>query len=108
MLFRLLEQGANAGNVESMIGLGLLQERAQNYTQAIALYRRTAEAGSADGMMNSPAGCLPTARAWPLNFSEALRWFHKAADAGSTEAMVWIGGFYRNGRGVSSGLYGDA
>ena len=94
------QQGANAGNVESMIGLGLLQERAQNYTQAIALYRRTAEAGSADGMMNY-GSMFANGRGVAVDYSEALRWFHKAADAGSTEAMVWIGGFYRNGRGVT-------
>jgi TPR repeat protein len=92
-------QAAETGDVRAMTGAGLILERDRRYEDAAKWYKKAADAGSADGLMNYGslfANGIGVAR----NDNEALKFFRRAADMGSAEAMNWIGIFYVAGRGV--------
>ena len=79
--------------------------KAEQYDQAVPLFRRAADAGSGEasrylGVMYANAG-----GGLPKDDALAVSWFRKAADAGDARGMVNLGVMYDNGRG---GLPEDA
>jgi TPR repeat protein/serine/threonine protein kinase len=65
----------------------------------IAVWRRAAEQGSAEGQWLL-AKCLELGAGTAKNEEEAVRWYRKAADQGNAMAQHNLGVMYTNGRGV--------
>jgi TPR repeat protein len=78
---------------------GELDDR-QQYAEALAIYRRLADAGNALAMKRI-GGFYDDGRGVSHDDAEALRWYRKAADLGDDGAMNNIGAMYESGQGVA-------
>ena len=91
-----LQRGSDAGHVPSMLLLGYVFEQASLDSQAVAVYRKAAAAGSADGDVGL-AGMVAAGKGTPRDVSEALRLYESAAARGNATAInvlaqAYIGG----------------
>jgi Caspase domain/Sel1 repeat len=89
------------GNLRLIFNLGRAQARVGDEADAVALFRKAAEAGHAGAIYNlglafaNGAGVVKDS-------SEAVRWYRKAADAGNAAAMGSLGLAYEEGAGVET------
>jgi TPR repeat protein len=68
--------------------------------EAVALYRKAADAGDAVGMAD--LGLMyENGTGVSKDAAEAARWYRKAVDAGDARGMTYLGLLYENGTGVS-------
>ena len=80
--------------------LGRALDKIGRNPEAVAWFRKAAEAGHAGGMAGL-GFMLANGRGVTKNDAEATAWFHKAAAAGDTEGMADLGFMLENGRGVT-------
>lgn len=72
---------------------------AQDYTAAIAWFRKAAEQGHVKAQ--AALGLLyETGRGTPRDYNQALFWHRKAADSGHAESQKNLGVMYENGQGA--------
>ncbi|ROR32905.1 tetratricopeptide repeat protein [Inmirania thermothiophila] len=95
-----LEQAAAADYVPALLFLGYIMDKAEENERAVALYRRAAELGDAEGMMR--LGLMyASGEGVERDFATARRWVLAAVDRGHLPAMVVMGQAYlRGGLGV--------
>jgi TPR repeat protein len=89
------------GNLRLMFNLGRAQARVGSNPEAIALFRKAAEAGHA-GAMYSLGLASANGAGVAKDLAEAGRWYRKAADAGNAIAMGALGLAYEEGAGVEA------
>ena len=94
---------ATSGNALAMCRLGVLYHNGdgvpQDYSKAMAWYRKGAAAGSGTAMNN--IGVLyQGGQGVPKSYAKAMAWYRKGAAAGSGTAMNNIGVLYALGHGV--------
>ncbi|MDT7526965.1 sel1 repeat family protein [Pseudidiomarina sp. GXY010] len=98
---RWLQSAANGGNAEAQFQLGLSYEEAEQWTEAIVWYKKSAAQEHVTSMQK-------LARAYTLgngvaqDYEMALNLFRKAADKGAPYAMYSLGVLYESGMGVSA------
>jgi len=76
-------------------GLGLTQD----YSQALAWYRKAAEKGDAAGTFHVGA-MYATGRGVAKDFDQAVTWYRKAAEMGDPSGMTTLGRLCRSGQGM--------
>jgi uncharacterized protein len=77
-----------------------LQQAGGADAEALALYRKAADAGNAVGM-NNLGSLYEKGLGVTKDAAEAARWYQKAADAGNALGMRNLGLLYENGLGVT-------
>ena len=75
----------------------------RDYTEALALYRKAAEAGNA-GAMAGLGGMYAMGHGVARDDAQAVAWFQKAAAVGDDEGMEQLGEMYEQGRGLPRDL----
>ncbi|MEJ2705121.1 MAG: tetratricopeptide repeat protein [Sedimentisphaerales bacterium] len=94
------EKRAAAGDPEAMFWLGKMCELGlgvkEDTTKELDWYRKAAEAGHREGMVEHGWACYRTE-----DFENAFKSFNKAAEQGSAEALLSLGWLYSKGQGVS-------
>jgi len=75
----------------------------RDYTEALALYRKAAEAGNT-GAMAGLGGMYAMGHGVARDDAQAVAWFQKSAAAGDDEGMEQLGEMYEQGRGVPRDL----
>lgn len=79
--------------------LGLKYALAQNYGEAMRLFRQAADLGNAGAMRN--VGLMYDAgQGVTTDYAEAVRWFRMAADRGDADGMLALGLRYSKGQGL--------
>jgi len=73
---------------------------AQTNGQAVALWRKAADAGDPQAMFYLGA-MYATGRGSPHDDPEAFKWYSKAAEAGNSSAMFYLAEMYADGRGTA-------
>ena len=71
----------------------------QDYSQAVAWYRKAAEQGFAIAQYRL-GKMYGSGRGVPQDYGQAVAWFQKAAEQGDAEAQALLGGMYATGQGV--------
>jgi uncharacterized protein len=112
----LLNQSWNLGFADSMATMGELYRDGKlpgTLDDAIARFRKAAEAGSITGMRDLGESLANQAEGASryvagdddkTKMAEAFGWLKKAADAGDLEAMADVGETYMKGKGVNSSI----
>jgi TPR repeat protein len=77
-------------------GLGV----AQDYKEAVKLYRKSAEQGHADAQFNLGA-MYDEGQSVFQDYREAVKWYRKSAEQGTAIAQFNLGFMYATGRGVT-------
>ena len=72
---------------------------AQEYTEAVRLYNKTAEQGHAKAQAYPRLQVLQGPRLPQALTAEAVRWYRKAAEQGDTKAQFNLGFMYDSGKG---------
>ena len=94
------EKRAAAGDSEAMFWLGKMCELGlgvkEDTTKELDWYRKAAEAGHREGMVEHGWACYRAE-----DFDNAFKSFNKAAEQGSAEALLSLGWLYSKGQGVS-------
>ena len=75
----------------------------QNYDEAVSLYRRGADEGSAEGMKGLGDACR-SGNGTERNLDEALNWYIQAAGKDNAEAMNNLADMYSRGEGCTQDL----
>eukprot|EP00729_Bicosta_minor_P032742 gene32742-biopygen5792 len=71
----------------------------QDHIEAVKWYRKSAEAGNADGQYN--LGIIyGNGEGVEQDYVEAAKWYRKSAEAGFAQAQYNLGNMYRKGEGV--------
>jgi TPR repeat protein len=87
-----------------LVNQGMMRERgqgvAQNYGEAVRLYRLAADQGNADGQVNL-ARMFEFGRWVVQDYPEAVRLYRLAADQGNAAGQVNLGRMYQNGLGIA-------
>jgi len=100
---KMLEK-ANNGDAKAQCILGYCYEHgkgvAQDYTNAVMWYRKSADQGDAKAQRNLGSGYY-YGLGVPQDYAEAIRWERKAADQGNDEAQFNLGTYFYNGKGVA-------
>ena len=100
---RWYRSGAEAGNTNAMINLGLMYANGrgvdQSDVEAVRWFRSGAEAGNANAMTNLGV-MYANGSGVEQSDVEAVRWFRASAETGNADAMFELGTMYTNGRGV--------
>lgn len=73
--------------------------RKQNYTEAMAWYRKAADKGDVTAM-NELGTYYYHGHGVKTDYAEALRWHRKAALLGNATSMSWVGWMHQDGNGV--------
>jgi TPR repeat protein len=99
-----LDKKLRAFTPQLMTALGIAFEEGRSGlpkddTQAVAWYRKAAEAGDARGMANLGRMYADSKGGLPRDDAQALAWYRKAADAGDGPAMTFLGFMYLSGGG---------
>ena len=91
------------GNANAQFCLGMLHEEgigvAQDYAEALRLYRLSAERGNPAGQ-TALGNMYAEGRGVPQDYAEAVNWFRRGAEQGYTPAQCDLGSMYEEGRGV--------
>jgi len=94
-------------NPASMNGLGYCYQYGigveKNINEAVAWYRKAADAGNVDAMLNIGSRYMNGIDV-RKDMREALAWYRKAADAGNVDAIVNLGVCYHEGTGVKQNI----
>ena len=84
---------------EELFERGRIAADLEDDTQAVALFRKAADAGNTGGMRSLGFMYASGRGGLPKDDMQAVAWFHKAADAGNTGGMRSLGFMYASGRG---------
>ena len=103
---KIWKRAVELGDVDAMVGLGLLYELGSGVKldkkKAERLYRAAADRGDAVAQYN--LGLLQYNDEEVENHKEALRNFKRSAEQGYTDAMYMVGCCYENGDGAEADL----
>ena len=89
--------------IESIYNQGLKEYNSKNYSEAVKLFKKSAEQGNA--VAQSWLGfCYENGFGVSKDFSEAFKWYKKSAEQGNAFSQNELGEFYYNGTGVSKDL----
>jgi TPR repeat protein len=92
-----LREAANAGHPKAQALLAEILDRSEFDEDAIALYRKSAEQGDADGMFGLGAMLAAGEGVKQKEPLEARRWLQKAAEAGHQQAISVMAQAYLKG-----------
>jgi uncharacterized protein len=99
-----LREGAEAGNADAQLQLGLAYQEGkgvtQSYAEAARWFRKAAAAGY------DPAQCVlgvayQAGKGVAQDYAEAARWFRKAAQSGNADGGLLLGLAYKDGKGAT-------
>jgi len=98
-------RAAELGSVEALSCLGYLALQYENKPdEAVGWFRRAAEAGDPDAMVQMAVFCRDGKADEPRNPEKAFEWAEQALKGGNTEAYYFLGQFYEYGIGVDQDL----
>ncbi len=98
-------RAAELGSVEALSCLGYLAQQYENKPdEAVGWFRRAAEAGDTDAMVQMAAFCRDGKADEPRNLEKAFEWAEQALKGGNPDAYYFLGQFYEYGIGVKQDL----
>jgi len=90
---------AHPGVIRFQYQLGRALGRLEEYDQALALFKKTAQSGYASAQV-SLGWMYANGYGVPVNYKTARKWYEKAAVQNHSVALLNLGVFYITGRGV--------
>ena len=102
---KIQEQKTNLSKeeIEAIYNQGLNEYNNKNYSEAVKLFKKSAEQGHA--VSQSWMGyCYENGSGVKKDISEAFKWYKKSAEQGYAFSQYRLGVFYYNGTGVSKDL----
>jgi predicted Ser/Thr protein kinase len=88
-----------ASTSAALLARGRAEYDAGHLPAALSLFRRAAELGNSDAMVELRKSSVD-GDGVPQDYAEGLHWFNMAADRGNSEGMLQVGGMYSLGQGV--------